>query len=60
MSDEKQIDHEDTDEIVCPHCGFKFGNSWEYQSGTVECGDCKREFHCEVDYTVTYTTSKGG
>lgn len=60
----KEIDHDYTEEIVCPYCGYEFGDSWEYADYTeikVECGDhinCGEEFIVYPDITVTYTTRK--
>lgn len=62
MSDKKkQIDHEYTDEIVCPHCGYEFGDSWEYDEDDgemIECQDCDKSFRLDVNYTVSYVSSK--
>ena len=27
---EKEIDHKNTDEIICPHCGYEFNDSIEF------------------------------
>ena len=39
---EEEIDHEYTDEIVCPYCGYEFSDSFEISSeeedlGLIEC-----------------------
>ena len=50
-------------EPVCPHCGFKHKDSWEWDFGpgmegedTFECGECEKEFICIRNVEVTYTT----
>lgn len=56
----KEIDHNCTDEIVCPYCGYEHSNSWEYNSDSskIDCEECGKEFCYDRDYTVTYCTSK--
>lgn len=55
----KEIDHEFTDEIVCPYCGYEDVDSWEYSDdGVAECPDCDREFEYLRNIRVTYTTEK--
>ncbi len=60
MKDEKEIDHEYTDNIVCPHCGYQFSDCYEFedQSGEIECYKCEGDFHYEREISVTYTTTK--
>lgn len=55
-----EIDHEYTDNIVCPYCGGEETDSWEFHedSGDINCGSCHKEFHYERDISVSYTTSK--
>ncbi|TAK59503.1 hypothetical protein [Methylobacter sp.] len=59
---EKEIDHEGTDEITCPHCGLEYGDSWEFspqqECGTEKCQDCGKDFEWSRSVTVTYTTNK--
>ena len=51
------IDHEQTQEIVCPYCGYVFTDSWEFDNGgTTECERCSCEFRYERDYW--YSTCK--
>lgn len=50
------FDHEYTDEVVCPNCGYEFGDSWEMDDGTHDCPDCEQKFHLEKCVSVTYTT----
>jgi hypothetical protein len=55
----EDIDHEFTDEIICPHCGYELGDSWECcDSGEHECCECNGKFTHERDVTVTYSTEK--
>lgn len=49
---------EDTNEAVCPHCGYVSGDSWEMIEGVRECGDCGNEFEMTRNVEVTYTTRK--
>lgn len=59
MSD---IDLKYNDETVCPYCKAVGSDSWELASGgdgktgTIECGECNREFGYEVHVDVTYST----
>jgi formylmethanofuran dehydrogenase subunit E len=56
---ERDIDHEYTEEITCPHCGEIFTDSWEYSdSGTHTCYECKGKFAHERNISIDYTTSK--
>ena len=48
-----------TDEIVCPYCGFEFEESYEYiGDDIVDCPNCERRFVLESEELVLYTTSK--
>lgn len=47
-----------TDEIVCPHCGYVHGDSWEYEEGETTCCDCDNHFTIDRNVEVTYTTRK--
>lgn len=54
-----EIDHEFTDEVVCPYCGREHCDSWEYSDdGTEECNDCGKTFNYTRNVTVEYSTSK--
>lgn len=59
-SEEKEIDHNHTDEIICPHCGSEYNGSWERQNneGAEECGECDGEFYWDRIIDVTYSTHK--
>ncbi|MCU7836491.1 MAG: hypothetical protein KZQ83_14735 [gamma proteobacterium symbiont of Taylorina sp.] len=47
-----------TNEIVCPHCGYKYGDSWEVTEGIDNCPDCDLKLEIVRDVEVTYCTSK--
>jgi hypothetical protein len=54
-----EIDHEVTDEIVCPYCGYVFSDSWEHNSSELmECRECSKYFGLSVSHSTAYTTSK--
>lgn len=57
-----KIDHDYTDEIVCPYCGTEFGDSWETCPNTkkveVDCDVCGKVFFAEAEFSVTYCTKK--
>jgi len=56
------IDHEHTQEIVCPHCGHEHCDSYETSknedgsSGKMECDECGKVFTWECRVSVTYCT----
>jgi uncharacterized protein (DUF2225 family) len=60
MTKEKVIDHSYTEDIVCPHCGYKFSDSYEFDSdsGELNCYECEKDFFFERNRSVNYTTSK--
>lgn len=56
-----------TDEIICPHCGYMYTDSWELghtAEGTIidhgeeECERCEKVFIWEKQITVEYSTDK--
>ncbi len=49
-------DTQGTDEIVCPHCGYEHGDSFEFKEGEHPCADCERVYHVERVVDVTYNT----
>ena len=59
---DQEIDHEYTDEIVCPYCGHEFSDSWEslygIEEAELECWECERPFKAYREVEVTYTTYK--
>ncbi len=58
----KEIDHEFTDTVICPYCGHDNGgdDGDGPPSGEQQCynEECEKKFHCEPDYSVSYSTSK--
>lgn len=55
------IDYKNTDEVVCPYCGYEFGDSWEFQMNGCEkitCDECNKEFECEAETTIAYSSCK--
>jgi NAD-dependent SIR2 family protein deacetylase len=48
-----------TDAIICPYCGHKFSDSWEYMdedSQITECDRCGRPFTLYTQTIVSYNT----
>ena len=49
---------------VCPHCGFRHDDAWEWNFGPFQEGDsngrqcerCGKEFDCDRVVDVSYTT----
>jgi DNA-directed RNA polymerase subunit RPC12/RpoP len=57
--EEQEIDHEFTNEIVCPNCGHIHTDCFEFpDSGTQKCDSCHKEFSFIREIEVTYSTSK--
>lgn len=57
---EEKIDHEHTDQVVCPYCGDATeieGDPYD-ASGENTCYACGKIFTCEVNISVTYSTAK--
>ncbi len=59
---ENEIEHEHTDEIVCPYCGYKFSDSYEWEAHeherTIECHSCEKKFNATATISVSYSTHK--
>lgn len=58
------IDHEYTDDIVCPWCGHTWQDSgewsWDYKDTVSDdCGECGKPFEARREFAVYYTTIKG-
>lgn len=59
-----EIDHEGTDEIVCPFCGAEQSDSWEIGGGRdgalgdYECDQCEKHFYAYRNVHVTYDSAK--
>jgi hypothetical protein len=66
MAEQQPIDTDGTDEPVCPWCGRKYSDGWEFFTGSerdeieVECDKCGKVFvlRCETD--VSYWSEKKG
>lgn len=59
------IEHEMTEEIVCPFCGSEFTESWEFGEysndedlGLVECDECNKSFYATRNISISYSTKK--
>lgn len=53
-----EIEHDLTDEIVCPYCGHEFECSYEYNEGLIECEECGKNFSFYKTISVYYTSNK--
>jgi len=55
-----EIDHEYTDEIVCPHCGYEHPDSEDYMDRDDEfiCHECEKKFEYVRDYSISYISNK--
>jgi hypothetical protein len=53
-----EIDHELTNEMVCPYCGYENIDSQEYRydEGLAICDKCEKEFYYFRQIDVSYTT----
>ena len=52
------VDHECTDDIICPKCGYELGDSWECDDdGEQECEECGAIYEYYRNVTVDYTTN---
>jgi transcription elongation factor Elf1 len=62
MTTEKEIDHSNTDEVVCPYCGYESSDSSEYYLDSyakkIHCYECNNDFEAEAEYSVSYNTYK--
>ena len=58
---QNQINTQFTRDVICPHCGHIYRDSWEYNGddGTVqECIECSEKFILYIDFEVHYCTEK--
>ena len=57
-----EIDHEGTDDVVCPYCGatYYYGDFIRggCSDGVTNCDNCDKEFKWEADFSVTFCTEK--
>lgn len=61
MSEPKEIDCDGTLEIVCPWCGYEYGDSWEFgnnESGIDDCQGCEKPFSWSRNISIDYSTEK--
>lgn len=56
----RDIDHDFTDEIVCPYCGDRKSDSWKWVQGdgNEQCSSCKMNYFYFRHVIVKYSTSK--
>lgn len=56
--DDFEPDHEYTNEVVCPGCGYELGDSWELSGddGADQCSECRITFTWERHVKVSYST----
>lgn len=52
-----------TSEIVCPHCGYEFSESYEISPneediGKIQCEQCEKFFYATRNVEITYDTEK--
>lgn len=53
------FDHECTQEIVCPYCGYTHSDSWEWDDdGEDICDNCGKMFEYCREHDITYSTNK--
>jgi hypothetical protein len=57
-----EIDTFCTDKIVCPHCGHRYEDSWDYcpdsEPAEYDCEFCGGAFRVTANISVNYTTVK--
>jgi hypothetical protein len=58
----EEIDHDYTDEVVCPYCGYEFRDSWEMANDggeqEIDCYGCEKSFLLYTNMEITYSTAK--
>ena len=54
------MEYRNEDNITCPYCGHVDEQSWEFggESGDCTCTECDKEFHVEIETSITYSTSR--
>ena len=49
---------EDEEWVVCPYCGHKHGDAWEWctseEPHETKCDNCGQVFQCYAEYSTTY------
>jgi len=63
--DEGSIDINNTDEIICPWCGYEYSKSNKITKGMndmdddlIDCPECENSFHLMVEVQRNYTTER--
>jgi hypothetical protein len=53
-------DVDNTENIICPYCGYEDGDSWEHDEdeGEIDCGRCGAPFKYYRKREITYCTEK--
>lgn len=54
----KGFEHDHTDEVTCPSCGYEFSDSWEFAEGEHRCDECGDDFTVERIVSCSYSTTK--
>ena len=56
--DEIEFEVCDTEELVCPYCGYIQSDSWEFpnENDEWECSSCEKEFGFTTERIRTYTS----
>lgn len=58
----EEINHEHTDAIVCPHCGYEYEDDFENTNPDKEreydCDNCGKDFLIFTYVSLSYTTKK--
>lgn len=58
-SDQLEIDHEFTDEVVCPYCGHEYSDCRDFDDeGEMQCYECDKIFWISQHVSISYSTSK--
>jgi hypothetical protein len=54
------MEHNFTENITCPYCGWKDIDSWEFgeDEGISTCGTCEKEFNVTRNIKIIYSTSR--
>lgn len=54
-----KIDHEFVDDVICPHCGHKFSDPWEFEDGfELDCYECEKPLRIVRHEIIKYSTRK--
>ncbi|UOF76725.1 DNA-directed RNA polymerase subunit [Caudoviricetes sp.] len=50
------FDTSQTDQVICPHCGYEYWDSWDMDNGAHVCHECGKEFQLTIQAIITYST----